>query len=281
MRIGFLQFRPQWGKKDRNLETVAALLADTQADLIVFPELFSTGYVFTSRPELERLAEEIPAGPTCVALKQVSRTKRVALAAGIAEREGSRIYNSAVLVSPDGRIGTYRKVHLFDREKLWFTPGNFGFPVFRLGKVKVGLLVCFDWIYPEAMRMLALQGAQVVCHSANLVLPYCQEAMVTRAIENRLYIVTANRIGTEARGDQTLTFTGASQVVDPRGNVLIRATRREAAIRIVDVDPTVAQDKWVTPRNNLLRDRRPERYSLLARCDEPGVMSPPPARRKT
>jgi len=94
-------------------------------------------------------------------------------------------------------------------------------------------MICFDWIFPEAMRTLALMGAQIVLHPANLVLPYCQDAMVTRCIENRVFEITANRIGVE-RG---LKFTGASQITAPGGIVLHRATKTKEEALAVDIDP--------------------------------------------
>jgi predicted amidohydrolase len=262
MRVGFVQFRPIWGNKDRNLRAVDALLGEVSADLIVLPELFSTGYIFASRRELLALAESVPDGPTCRALADLARDHAVTLIGGVAERAGARCFNTAFLVTPTGQTARYRKVHLFDREKLLFTPGCGGFPVFLVAGVRIGLLVCFDWIFPEAMRTLALDGAQIVCHCANLVLPYCQEAMITRALENGLHVITANRVGTESRAGQRLVFTGASQVVDPRGRILVRAPRRQACAEAVTIDPALGLDKWVTPRNHLLRDRRPAQYGL-------------------
>ena len=122
----------------------------------------------------------------------------------IAERVGDDCYNTCVL-SFGGEIkARYRKVHLFDREKELFTPGDLPFDVYDLRGVKVGMMICFDWVFPEAMRALALKGAQIVCHPSNLVLPYCPRAMITRCIENGVYAITTNRVGNEARGGSYL-----------------------------------------------------------------------------
>jgi predicted amidohydrolase len=183
------------------------------------------------------------------------------LVAGLAERAGDGFYNTSVLIGPEGYIGKYRKVHLFFEEKRWFQPGDLGFPVWDVGGVRIGMMICFDWVFPEAARSLTLQGAEIICHPVNLVLPYCQEAMVTRCIENGVFAVTANRIGSEERGGKNrLTFTGGSQAVDPRGNVLFRLRDAEEACREVEIDPTKAGDKMITEHNHLLEDRRPESY---------------------
>ena len=168
-----------------------------------------------------------------------------------------------VLVGPQGYVGHYRKVHLFYEEKLWFQPGDGGFKIYDIGLAKIGLMICFDWIFPEVARTLALQGADILCHPANLVLPYCQDAMITRAIENRVFTLTANRIGAEKRGDRNeLYFTGQSQIVDPKGNLLFRLKTDTEELKVVEVDPAEARDKWLNVHNHIFKDRCPEVYAL-------------------
>ena len=123
-------------------------------------------------------------------------------------------------------------------------------------------MICFDWIFPEAARNLALQGAQVICHPANLVLPYCQAAMVTRSLENAVFSITANRTGSETTTQQSLHFTGSSQIIGPKGQKLASATEEGTNLKIVEVNPEQASDKFFTPQNNLFTDRRPDTYSL-------------------
>jgi 5-aminopentanamidase len=161
-------------------------------------------------------------------------------------------------------LGLYRKVHLFNEETRWMRPGDLGFPVFRWRGVTLGMLICFDWLFPEATRCLALQGMDLLLHPSNLVLPYCQDAMRTRAIENSIFAVTANRVGSENRAgnENALTFTGISQVVGPKGEILCRAGRDEE-MRVVDVDPALARARQITPHNDVLGDRRPECYGRL------------------
>lgn len=262
MQVGYFQFNPIFGEVTRNLETVSARLAGVECDLLVLPELFNTGYQFVSADEARSLAEDVPGGPTTSRLIQIAADRRMHLVAGLAERAGDQLYNSAVLVGPTGLIGVYRKAHLFFEETLFFAPGDTGFPVYDIGPARVGLMVCFDWYYPESARTLALKGADVIAHPSNLVLPNCPDAMVTRCLENRVFAVTCNRIGSEERGGKTkLTYIGHSEVVTPKGEILTRATPDQDALAIVEIDPLQARNKRLTPYNDLLAGRRPELYA--------------------
>src|SRR2546428_13898516 len=229
---------------------------------MVLPELFNTGYQFVSVDEVRALAEEIPGGPTTERLRKLAAERRMHLVAGLAERAGNRLYNSAVLVGPARLIGVYRKTHLFFEENLFFSPGDTGFPVFDIGPARVGLMVCFDWFYPESARTLALKGADIIAHPSNLVLPHCPDAMVTRCLENRVFAVTCNRIGSEERAGKTrLTYIGNSEVVNPADNILRRAAGNQVDLSVVEIDPSEAREKRITPFNDLLAARRPEHYS--------------------
>jgi predicted amidohydrolase len=183
------------------------------------------------------------------------------IVAGLPERAGAACYNSAVVVGPSGFIGCYRKAHLFFEETLFFTPGDTGFQVWDIGPAKIGVMICFDWYYPEAARTLALKGAEIICHPSNLVLPNCPDSMPVRCLENRVFAITSNRIGSETRGGKDqLTFIGNSEVVAPRGAILHRAPRDQEELCIVEIDPADARNKALTPYNDLLRDRRESLY---------------------
>jgi len=122
-------------------------------------------------------------------------------------------------------------------------------------------MICYDWYYPEVARTLMLRGAEIVCHPSNLILPYCPDAMVTRSLENRIFSITANRIGQEARGGKLpLTFIGKSSVISPKGMVLARASADQAECVVVEIDPGEARDKSLNPYNDMLKDRRPRSY---------------------
>ncbi len=261
MRVGYYQFDCRFGEVKRNLDQVSQALATATADLLVLPEFFATGYQFVSQQEALDLSESVPDGPTTQRLLELARARDMVLVAGLPERAGDRVYNSAVAVGPKGFIGCYRKTHLFFEETLFFAPGDSGFQVWDLGLARIGLMVCFDWFYPEAARTLALKGADILCHPSNLVLPYCPDGMITRCLENRVFSITSNRIGSEARGGKKpLSFIGSSEVVTPRGQVLERAGRDQEALAIVEIDPTEARKKSLNPYNDLLADRRPALY---------------------
>jgi 5-aminopentanamidase len=268
MKAGFYQFNPVFGEKRKNIARVADALIDTKAELMVLPEFFATGYQFISKDEVVRLAEPIPDGYTTGALIDLSRKHGMFIVAGLPEKDGSRFYNSAVFTGPDGIIGLYRKTHLFFEEKLWFSPGDTGLKIFPTEIGRIGIMICFDWFFPESMRVLALQGAEVIAHPANLVLPYCPIAMPTRCLENRVYAVTANRTGSEQRKEgPALAFIGRSQVVAPDGTVCAQAPGAHESLMVVDIDPIRARNKSINSHNDLFNDRRPEMYSYLSALD--------------
>jgi predicted amidohydrolase len=122
-------------------------------------------------------------------------------------------------------------------------------------------MICFDWFFPESARTLALKGADIIAHPANLVLPYCPKSMPVRCLENRVYAITANRTGTETRKkNQSLTFIGQSQIVSPDSEILVTASGDEEVLLSADLDPLTARDKKLNPLNDLMMDRRPEQY---------------------
>lgn len=270
MKIGYVQTSPKRGKREQNLESALALLADVEADVLVLPELFSTGYLFADREELSKMAEPTDESPTIEWMKKVAADKGCVVCGGFPEldRDNNRIYNSAVIVSFVGPLVHYRKLHLFDQEKELFDAGEMPPKAANIGLGVAGIIICFDWIFPETMRMLALDDAQVVLHPSNLILPHCQQAMITRCIENRLFAVTANRVGSEELNEKKLTFTGHSQIVAPDGTVLKQAGAKGEEVGVVEIDPNQASDKMVTENNHLLKDRRVDVYESLLYTDK-------------
>lgn len=269
MRIGIVQSSPLFGKVEENLCRVERLMGEREAELWVLPEFFATGYQFTSRVELERLADRLAdrftghasAGRVTQRLIAIAQARDCHIVAGIPEIAGDILYNTAILVSPAGILARYRKVHLFFEEKRWFTPGDTPFPVVNIGAAKVGLMICYDHFFPEAARTLALRGAEIIAHPANLVMPgYAQMTMRVRAMENAVFTVTANRVGRESRTAQSLCFTGESQIVSPQGEIIVRLSPDREEARIVDIDPCEARDKSLNQYNDRLADRRPAFY---------------------
>ena len=262
MKIGFMQFAPVLGDLEATIRRIDRLSSRCDGvDLLVLPELCNSGYNFESVAQARSTSEEIGDGVFLRYLEALCRRLDCHIVSGLNEREGNYLYNSAVLVGPQGYVGRYRKLHLFMNEKDFFQPGDAGLPVFDIGWCQIGILVCFDWIFPEVWRILALKGADIICHPANLVLPgLAQRAVPIHALTNRMYVVTANRIGTE----RNLTFTGMSTIADPRGDVLLQASRDEQEVGVVEADIGLARAKDITSRNHLLGDRRPEEYGLLS-----------------
>lgn len=269
MRIGYYQFRPRFGRVEANLQHVLKALDEVEADLLVLPELAFTGYHFRDREELLALSETPGDSDTVRALTALCRRRGLHLVVGFAEREGERVYNSALLLGPDGLIDSYRKLHLFNRELEYFDPGDRPLRVHEVAGARIGMMVCFDWVFPEVARTLALQGAEVLCHPSNLVLGYCQQTMLSRCLENAVFAVTTNRYGTDKRPHGALRFTGRSQVVAPGGRLLARAPSQRECLEVVEIDPHEAREKHITPLNHLLDDRRPAFYGALV-DDQPG-----------
>ena len=260
MRVAVVQTNPVFGDVPSNVNEAIGLMRGVEADLYVLPELFNTGYNFIDRAEVDRLAESL-SGFTFQAIAEFSAQKKCFVAYGFAEK-GPPPYNSSVLAGPSGMVGLYRKVHLYNRENLFFAPGNLGFPVFDLPFGKVGMMICFDWIYPESARALALKGAQLIVHPSNLVMPHCPAAMVTRCLENRIYAATADRIGREVRGGVDLRYIGTSEIVSPRGELLARMVDDQAGTAVAEIDLSLASNKKINEFNNLIDGRRPEQYEL-------------------
>jgi len=260
MVVAVVQTDPTFSAVSKNIDQALSLMRTAQADLYVLPELFASGYNFTTEEEARSLAEPFQQGTTFPAVAAFAKEQKATVVYGFAERDGDEVYNSAALVSHDGTTGLYRKLHLFDREKLFFAPGNLPFRVFQTPAGPVGVMICFDWYFPESMRTLALRGAHIIAHPSNLVLPHCPDSMPVRCRENRVFAVTANRVGAENRGGISLSFIGQSQITSSRGEILARASATGAEIHTRTIDPDEAKSKRLTGMNDLFEDRRPEFY---------------------
>lgn len=311
MKVGYYQFNPLWGEIEKNRATILAKLdelAPQALDLIVLPELCFSGYLFSKREELLAFSQSA-SDRFFYPLQEMSDKKNWVIVCGFIEREDfsssfpsqqtlfsseeldphhhlslSKFYNSAIVLRPYQKAIIYRKNHLYDREKLFFSPGDKGFPTFMFKDTCCGVLICFDHMFPEAARSLALQGVQIICHPSNLVLPgYAQITSCARALENRVYWILANRYGSENLGnnldkedeqkipleqmadssdDYILNFSGKSRIVSPYGEVLNEASATGEALAIVDIDPSSCNDKSIGTKNDLFKDRRHYIYDL-------------------
>jgi N-carbamoylputrescine amidase len=273
-RVAVVQFDPQVGTQNRqsNLDnslSLALQAVNNGANLIVLPELANTGYLFSNRQDAFEHAESIPDGPSIRAWMDFARDRQVYLVAGLAEREGMQLFDTAVLLGPDGLIGKYRKAHLWNKEKLWFTPGNLGFPVFETPIGRIGLLICWDIWFPEVPRILTQQGADIICSLNNWVWtppPLFDEAgkcmasylTMTAAHVNNVFIAAANRIGEERGG----RYLGCSLIAGTNGWPIGKvASPNEQAILYADIDLSSARSAPIwNDLNDLQRDRRIDLY---------------------
>jgi predicted amidohydrolase len=264
MIIGYVQFTPELGNFENNLKRLRSFVKtqiDSQVDLLVFPELVLTGYALKTKDELSPfITHEIIEKTTNLAVELAEHINGYVVM-GYPEKEEEGFYNSAMLVGKDGLEGNYRKSHLFGFEKELYLPGNLGFPVFKTPKADIGLMICFDWIFPESARTLALNGAQIIAHCTNLVMPYCQRAMFARAVENHVFTISSNRCGSENWNGE-LTFTGESIIYDPAGNILKKAPIKGDVIDFIEIDVETAKNKNINSKNNLFEDRAVDFYKL-------------------
>lgn len=270
IRGAFVQTKPIFGANEENIEEAIKLASKVTADIYVFPELGNTGYAFKSKEECLSLSESFERGPSVEKFLDFSEKRKCSVVAGLAEKSGGKTYNSSVVIERGKILGTYRKMHLFYREKLWFSVSKSGFKVFNLGSLncKIGVMICFDWAFPETSRVLALQGAEVICHPSNLVLPgKAQVGTLVRAYENKAFVITANRVGNENRGPKDkFHFTGRSQIASPSMEKLVGANATETVARAAGLDLKLARSKNVTSMNNVFQDRRLDYYKELLKA---------------
>lgn len=273
IKVACVQMETKVGDLDGNIRRSSEMATQAARDgarLVVMPELCNSGYVFNSREEAFELSEEIPGGPAFNAWWDVAREYGAVIVAGIAERAGEVLYNSSVVIGPDGHIGTFRKVHLWNEENLFFEPGNLGFPVFHTPFGRIGTFICYDGWFPESYRLCALQGADILCVPTNWV-PIPGQAKGERAMANILhmanahsnsvFIACADRIGTE-RGQP---FLGESLIISYTGwPIAGPASKDREEIISADVNLADARRKrdW-NDFNQILRDRRTDVYDEM------------------
>ncbi len=268
MRVAVAQVEPKLAEKERNLEVCFARLEETAAagaELLVLPECAIPGYMFDSAEEALPYAEEIP-GPSTDAFERECRRLGMHAITGLLERDGDTLYNAAILVGPDGLIGSYRKTHLpFLGVDRFVTPGD-ELPVWDTPLGRIGVEICYDLRFPEVTRTLALNGADIVCHPTNFpVAAQIQTELITvaRAAENRIFLLTANRCGRERWAE----FCGRSQIVDPYGSRLAETGVAGETLLVAEIDVAKARDKdYVIPGEYelyLFGHRRPELYGAL------------------
>ncbi|WP_017128549.1 nitrilase-related carbon-nitrogen hydrolase, partial [Pseudomonas gingeri] len=273
LSVAAVQMEPRVGCKAHNLEVSLRLIdeaASAGARVVVLPELASSGYVFSSREEAFDLAERVPAGASTQAWADIARQRDIYVIAGLVERVGNKLYNSAVMVGPQGYVGTYRKLHLWGDEHLYFEAGDLGLPVFHTPFGRLAMIICYDGWFPEVYRLLAMQGADIVCMPTNWVPMAGQrdDAMImantlamANAHANSLNIICANRVGTE-RGQR---FIGNSLIVGADGWPLIDpGSADQQQILYAEINLKASrQSRHLTLFNTVLRDRRSDIYDPM------------------
>ena len=273
MKIACIQMAPVVGKKDRNVKRSIEMIdeaAGNGARLIVLPELCNSGYVFETREEAFGLSEPVPGGPTTEAWSEAAARHDLHLVAGINEREGQALYNSSVVIGPHGHIGTFRKVHLWNAENLFFEPGNLGFRVFKTPIGRIGSFICYDGWFPESYRLCALQGADIVCIPTNWVpIPgqnKDREAManilvMASAHSNSLFVAAADRVGVERKQP----FVGQSLIASYTGWPIggpASADNEEIIYAEANLADARRKRNW-NEYNQVLRDRRSDVYDEM------------------
>ncbi len=266
VRLALIQFESTLCDTHANVKKACRFIAEAgqqKADLVVLPELFSTGYELSIvGPKLPDLVESIE-GPTTTALCKAARDAHTNVIAGIAlTHEIPNVpYNSSVIINRDGQLlGTYDKQHLWAGERAYFRSGS-ETPVWHLDFGNVGVMICYDMGFPEVARMLALQGAElIVCPSA-----WCEEDedvwdanVRCRALEETVFLAAVNRYGHE--GD-SLYMGGHTLACNPRGHVVAEIKEETEGVLYVDIDLSdLAKARVTSP---YLRDRRPDIYKKV------------------
>lgn len=276
VKLAAVQMEPQLMEVERNLAKIremAKIAASARAELIVFPECSLTGYMFSTREEATQLGECVPGNAT-EEVSSVCKSNNVYVVFGLIEKEGAMLFNTAALIGPQGLVGKYRKNHLpclgVDR---FLDAGNLPFKVFKTPLANIGIEICYDIMFPEVSRILALQGADILTLITNYSpLPWGRGDRISeyiipaRALENRVHVVAADRIGFE-RG---FTFAGRSKIVDALGETLGEAENFQESIIYAEVGLAMARQKQSTVLEgewevNGVNDRRPELYGEITK----------------
>lgn len=250
IKIALAQLECKDGQPDHNLARIESTLAQygESHDVLVFPESFVTG--FPSREITRRLAEPLN-GATVKELERLATRFNTTFAVGMAERDGKDVYNTTVLVAPNGLLFSYRKTHLWTGEALRVDAGNY-FRVGRWNGIQVGLLICYDIEFPESARAVAQMGAELLLLTNGNMDPYGpahRTVLQARAQENQMFVAMANRVGKQ----NTTRYVGESAVADPYGRVLAEAGHDEEILSVT-LDLSLVQES--RQKYDYLKERR-------------------------
>jgi len=262
MKLAVVQFSPQFGEKQKNIEKIYNYIQTIDSDILVFPELATSGYFFLSREEVRAVADSQNSQFTSNLQELSSKLDKIVIC-GFAESESEKLFNSAAIVLPKQSLTRiYRKTHLFYKEEFCFDEGNTGFFVIhdKDKDLKLGTMICYDWRFPESAHSLGLLGADVIACPSNLITNLWHKAMPVRALENKVFLACANRFGTEKRNNEELLFKGESAIYNYNGDLLAKASPDEESVLITEIYPQQTRDKSFNIYNDIFKDRRPDMY---------------------
>ncbi|QZE13713.1 5-formyltetrahydrofolate cyclo-ligase [Halosquirtibacter laminarini] len=260
LKIAMVQFSPILGENRTNYNRIVSILNNMkeEADVILFPELSNSGYHFENIEQAEASAEEVDNSLLVEFLIDYAKKKDSAIGIGFCQKENTKRYNSALWITPNGVEHTYRKLHLFNTENKYFTQGKTIAPTFTWKNVRIGLMICYDWTFPEMWQLMAKEEVDVICHICNLVMPHAQEMVKTYAFSNHYYIAQVNRVGAE----RDLSFTGLSSIISPSAELICKASVQKEEILYGEIDTTISRNKQLNSFNHKSRDARKDIYHL-------------------
>lgn len=269
LEVACCQIEPRIGLIDENLEKTLLWIdkaASVGSNLIVLPELCVSGYVFKSRTEAFENAEVVPKGRAIFAWEEIAKQLDIYIVAGIAEKQGSTLYNTSVLIGPDGYIGKYRKLHLWFEEKLFFEPGDLGLPLFKVPFGRLGMMICYDMWFPEVSRIYTSMGADLLViptnwpigEDPNGLVDITDNLIISHSHINGVFIAACDRVGEE----RSIKFKGRSIITSNTGEVLngpASATCEEIVNARCNLSDSRIKQK--NKLNNILLDRRTDIYN--------------------
>lgn len=257
LKIAQIQYSPTLGEIEINTEKVKLLIEKCgDSDLIILPELADTGYNFIDKKQALRISRSLNDNPFIKMLTEQSKNSGSHIVSGFSEKKGNKLFNSSIFVSPSGISGKYSKIHLFMNEKDIFEEGEGGMEVFKFGNYKLGMQICFDYLFAEPWNILAQKEADIIVHPSNLVTYNAFKVIPALAVMNKVFIATTNRIGI----DHDLKFAGKSFLCDPNGSIVSEASADKEEILFSEVDLNQAKNKMITERNHVFKDKRPDKY---------------------
>jgi predicted amidohydrolase len=260
MHLSVIQFNTIFNNKELNLSKIEKYINEIDSDILVFPELATSGYFYTDKKQLFKIADEFESA-TVQKFQKLSTQMEKIIVFGFPEKVGDKIFNSAAILIPDQKLSkVYRKTHLFYKEKFIFEEGDTGFEVINFNGINIGTMICYDWRFPEATRSLALKGADLIVCPSNLVTGVWQNVMSARALENKVYMAVSNKIGKESNEGDELIFNGESAIYSYDGSYLAKASSDTEQILTTQIHPQSTRDKSFNYYNDIFKDRRPNLY---------------------